>query len=42
MPEEERKLIITRCLDCKQVQHRIIPRDIPIYCRECGSPCLSW
>jgi DNA-directed RNA polymerase subunit RPC12/RpoP len=30
------------CLDCGKVAFRLIPEDIPVYCRECGSAALMW
>ena len=30
------------CLDCGEIQFRIIHEDMLVYCRSCGSACLSW
>ena len=30
------------CLDCGEIQYRIIHEDQLVYCRECGSECLTW
>jgi len=30
------------CLDCREVYFRVIPIDISVYCRKCGSAALMW
>ena len=38
------KMHRVECLevDCREVYFRVIPIDIPIYCRACGSAALMW
>jgi len=36
------KMHRVQCLDCHLVAFRLIPIDVPVYCRHCGSAALMW
>ena len=35
-------LVLTKCLDCGAVGHRIIKTDMLVYCSECRSEAVIW
>lgn len=37
-----RLLVLTKCMDCGARWSRIIPKDLRVHCRECGSEDLIW